>query len=51
MRDRDVVERLLRIELRSVQIYEEITRSGERAGGRPKRRTCFWPTNAATSMR
>ncbi len=28
MRDRDVVERLLRIEQRSVQIYEGITRSG-----------------------
>ena len=29
MRDRDVLERLLRIELRSVEIYEEITSSGK----------------------
>jgi len=32
VRDRDVVERLLRVELRAVEIYEEITGSGKLRG-------------------
>ena len=48
MTDRDVVQRLLRLERRSVLIYEAMTREGGRRGA--ARRRSSWVRSAATWM-